>query len=426
MSATLVATYLLLLLLAGAEGNVNTFSEGIINELLATEKGRLPCGSLVYTTSHQQLLPLLRDGKGTIVEMGVFAARTTNLIAERYPHHVVHGFDSFQGLPESWDQGDIKNPAGTFHISILNTTRSGKTYLKGDLPKIRSNVKLHIGWFNDTLPPFAKEIKEPIGLLHIDSDLYSSANMTLIELSEFLVPETVIVFDEFFGYPKYQDHEVKAFYEFIKSREDLSFELIGTQGFWRRGICTTLRPTRTYPDHCQGLSLRLVSSKSNDHIKLNNEGLVTSKSVPLVSGFCNGHSRESYAHEHHVETVDRITRIEDEVKKLKPSAGNQPQSQSQPQQESTEMTTRIKDLQDAVDQVHKRLKQHQERENKQMRLAGLSAEQAPNPNVQQTSFPSFDHFLGGFVLAAIGYGVFVFGGKLIRTNYSSLKAAMTA
>ncbi|MHB1348510.1 MAG: class I SAM-dependent methyltransferase [Desulfobulbaceae bacterium] len=135
--------------------------------------------------------------EGLYLEFGVYSGTTINFIASRAAG-TVHGFDSFEGLPEQW--GNV--PAGKF-------TRHG------DLPEVRENVRLHVGWFDRTLPGFLEAHPEKAAFIHIDSDLYSSAKTVLDALRPRIVPGTVIVFDEFFNYPGWQEHEYKAFREFI-------------------------------------------------------------------------------------------------------------------------------------------------------------------------------------------------------------------
>ena len=82
------------------------------------------------------------------------------------------------------------------------------------LPKVRDNVKLVKGWFNETLPPFLKEHTGKVGFLHVDCDLYSSTAFVLAQLKDWIRKGTVIVFDEYFNYPGWKQHEHKAFGEF--------------------------------------------------------------------------------------------------------------------------------------------------------------------------------------------------------------------
>jgi hypothetical protein len=84
-----------------------------------------------------------------------------------------------------------------------------------------------VGWFDETLPPFKKEIKDQaIQLLHIDSDLYSSAVTILTTLKKNIVPGTVIVFDEYFNYPGWQLDEFRAWQEFV-AKNAIKYEYIG-------------------------------------------------------------------------------------------------------------------------------------------------------------------------------------------------------
>ena len=64
---------------------------------------------------------------------------------------------------------------------------------------------------------------EPIALLHIDCDLYSSTDYVLSTLKPAIRSGTVIVFDEYFNYPGWKQHEHKAFEEFI-SRSGSTFK----------------------------------------------------------------------------------------------------------------------------------------------------------------------------------------------------------
>ena len=47
-------------------------------------------------------------------------------------------------------------------------------------PMIARRIQLVAGWFKDTLPPFlAAHPDEPVALLHLDCDIYSSCNSAL-------------------------------------------------------------------------------------------------------------------------------------------------------------------------------------------------------------------------------------------------------
>jgi hypothetical protein len=139
---------------------------------------------------------------GMYLEFGVYQAETVNYVAKKI-NHVIYGFDSFQGLPESWRNGYEK---GAFAMD--------------GLPKVRDNVVLVKGWFNESLPVFLNNVSvENVAYLHIDCDLYSSTKTVLDLLGNRIKVGTVIVFDEYFNYPGWQNDEFKAFKEFISDNE---------------------------------------------------------------------------------------------------------------------------------------------------------------------------------------------------------------
>ncbi len=97
--------------------------------------------------------------------------------------------------------------------------------LHGRLPKVPSNVTLHAGWFDKTLPEWLEKNPGPIAFVHIDCDLYSSTKAVFDLLGPRLRPGTVIAFDEYFGYPNWRNHEFKAFQELV-SATGISYEYI--------------------------------------------------------------------------------------------------------------------------------------------------------------------------------------------------------
>jgi predicted O-methyltransferase YrrM len=139
-----------------------------------------------------------RKFDGLILEFGVFSGRSINHIAD-LAKTSVYGFDSFEGLPEDW-RSDLRRAA----------------FKRTTLPHVRENIELVIGWFNDTLPQFARDHQGPVSFLHIDCDLYSSTKTVFECLGDRIQRGTVIVFDEYFNYVGWRNHEYKAFQEFIE------------------------------------------------------------------------------------------------------------------------------------------------------------------------------------------------------------------
>lgn len=145
---------------------------------------------------------------GLVLEFGVAGGHSINFIADQVKDEKVFGFDSFEGLPEDW----------------TNTYKKG--HFAQSLPEVRDNVELMVGWFDRTLPDFLESHPGPVSYLHVDCDLYSSTKVIFELLAERIVPGTVIVFDEFFNYPTWRDHEYKAFIEFVEAR-GIAFRYLG-------------------------------------------------------------------------------------------------------------------------------------------------------------------------------------------------------
>jgi hypothetical protein len=149
---------------------------------------------------------------GLILEFGVYKGTSIRHIAERVPDRQIFGFDSFEGLQEPW----IFAPQALFADV-------------DKLPSVPENVTLIKGFFEETAADFLQNHPENIALLHFDSDLYSSCKYVLEAYGQRIRPQTVIVFDEFFNYPKWMDGEFKAFGEWCTTR-DVKYEVIGFTG----------------------------------------------------------------------------------------------------------------------------------------------------------------------------------------------------
>lgn len=147
------------------------------------------------------MLPEPCEG-GIILEFGVWQGESIDQLAKRYAELTIHGFDSFEGLPQAW--GVLADKA---HFDV-----------RGRLPKVPVNVVLHKGWFKDTLPDFvASELNSEIFLLHIDCDIYISTKEVFDCLGDKL-NGSYILFDEYFGYPGWEYHEHRAFVELVQAR----------------------------------------------------------------------------------------------------------------------------------------------------------------------------------------------------------------
>ncbi len=150
-------------------------------------------------------------GPGLALEFGVATGTTLQVIADTVAaDRTVAGFDVFTGLPETWRTGF---PAGEF----------------AQEPPDVDGATVIAGLFADTLPAFLADTDEPIAFMHIDCDLYSSAKTVLDHTADRLAPDAVLVFDEFFNYPGWQQHEYRAWREFL-DRTGRSFSYLAYTG----------------------------------------------------------------------------------------------------------------------------------------------------------------------------------------------------
>lgn len=154
--------------------------------------------------------------KGLILEFGVNKGYSINALAT-LTDRTVHGFDSFEGLPD-----DAEIP--TFSDGGQKWFK-GKMDRGGSLPEVRENVRLHKGWFDAVLPDFYRSHNEAVALMHIDSDIYTSAKCVLDCSREHIVDGTIIIFDEYLNYEGWQRHEHRALLEFA-AETGLSYEFI--------------------------------------------------------------------------------------------------------------------------------------------------------------------------------------------------------
>ncbi len=153
---------------------------------------------------------------GACLELGVFKGRSINYFAERLPEMKFFGFDSFEGLAEDWKGHYIWKGKGHFDLK------------DGKLPSVRSNVTLVKGWFKQTLPEFCKNNlgKDSIRFINIDCDTYESSLFALEQFIPHFKPGSLLLFDEFIGFPNWQNGECRAWHE-ISKKHNIKFRYLG-------------------------------------------------------------------------------------------------------------------------------------------------------------------------------------------------------
>lgn len=160
-----------------------------------------------------------RPKHGLMVEFGVFNGNSINELAEQFPDETLYGFDSGDGLQEAWNG---------YGVGAFKADEEFKE-------KLRPNVVYVEGYFNASLPEFLKQNTEPFAYVHIDCDLYSSTHDIFTLAHDRFVDGTMIVFDEFHNYRGSDEHEYKAFMEFIES-SGMTFSYIGYTSHQQVGV----------------------------------------------------------------------------------------------------------------------------------------------------------------------------------------------
>jgi Methyltransferase domain len=146
-----------------------------------------------------------RSVAGLAMEFGVFQGITLRHIAKAIgPNRRVIGFDTFEGLPDDWGALLQKGTFATNRPSF------------DGFP----NVSLEVGRIENTLPKYLECNSQPISLIHIDCPYYEINVFILERVLPLMPPNSVVVFDEYYGYPSYEDHEFKAWSE-IRARFNL-------------------------------------------------------------------------------------------------------------------------------------------------------------------------------------------------------------
>lgn len=144
------------------------------------------------------------------MEFGVQTGHSLEIITERL---AAVGFDSFEGLPEEW---------GPFEKGAF-----------AHQPPAVAGATLVNGWFSDTLPAFDFAAVDPLRLVHIDCDLYSSTKTVLKHLGPYLTAGVYLVFDEFLeGWPPNEHlggEEQRAWREYADETQ-IEWDVVGHAG----------------------------------------------------------------------------------------------------------------------------------------------------------------------------------------------------
>ena len=146
-------------------------------------------------------------------EFGVWRGSSFRYLIKIYKQG--YGFDTFQGIPEDWD--DLEK--GSYSSDGAIPSVEGGTFIAGE--------------FDKTLPTFFSKERPKASLINIDSDLYSSAKSVLVHARRIIDEFTVIVFDQFLMNEHWENDEKRALEEFC-AEENMGYEVIAVSLFTKQ------------------------------------------------------------------------------------------------------------------------------------------------------------------------------------------------
>lgn len=194
-----------------------------------------------------EIVQQFADVEGCVVECGVWRGGMTAGVADLLgKQRTYHLFDSFEGLPEAkgidgkkaldWQSSpDVHNCRAEEHYAQEAMTQSAAEHFE-----------LYKGWFSETLPGF--QPKEPIAILRLDADWYSSTAECLNYLYPLVREGGLILIDDYFAWTgcsravhDYLSHNALA--DRIQSEDTMLAYLVKRED----ADCTPIDPEREHP-----------------------------------------------------------------------------------------------------------------------------------------------------------------------------------
>ena len=144
-----------------------------------------------------------------ILEFGVQTGSTGKIISDFFPNDTVYGFDSFEGF---------KIVSKT---SFWNYMGYQKIFSNQKIPYVNKNYKIIEGYVEDTLDNFLNSIdidNFDTFFIHLDLDIYEPTKLVLSEILK-KKKKTIVMFDELFNYPGFENHEYRALFEEVIKKD---------------------------------------------------------------------------------------------------------------------------------------------------------------------------------------------------------------
>ena len=144
-----------------------------------------------------------------ILEFGVSKNITGKIISDFFSNDTVYGFDSFDGSKKVSKK------------SFWNYTGYQKIFSNQKIPNVNKNYKIIEGYVEDTLDNFLNSIdidNFDTFFIHLDLDIYEPTKLVLSEILK-KKKKTIVMFDELFNYPGFENHEYRAFFEEVIKKD---------------------------------------------------------------------------------------------------------------------------------------------------------------------------------------------------------------
>ncbi len=153
--------------------------------------------------------------EGCVVECGVWrggmSAGIANILG---PHRHYHLFDSFEGLPPAKEidgRKAVEWQADKAGEGYYNNCRAEQQEAASAMDRSKAQqYTLHKGWFEQTIPPWAKTAPG-IAVLRLDCDWYESMKICLSELMPLVVPGGIVIVDDYYAW----DGCARAVHEYL-------------------------------------------------------------------------------------------------------------------------------------------------------------------------------------------------------------------
>ena len=160
----------------------------------------------------EELIPCCKI-KRPFYEFGVWKGDSFKYLIKKFK--LGFGFDTFEGLPEEWDE----NKQGTYSADGVIPNIDGGTFIAGK--------------FEETLPIFYSKPRPMASIINFDADLYSSTFCALNYSKPVIDEHTILIFDEFIINKNWEKDEYRALNEFC-CNNNLSYEVLAVSYFTKQ------------------------------------------------------------------------------------------------------------------------------------------------------------------------------------------------